>query len=62
MESMIGTFIYIPTWRVHGMIIGERPARMGPDDSREFLVQYNPDHEGEWYRLRPTEYEVESLP
>lgn len=62
MDDMTGAYIYIPSWKVHGMIIGGRPAMMGPDDCREFMVQYNPTHDGEWFRLRPGEYDVESLP
>lgn len=62
MESMIGAFIRIPSWNVQGMVIDERPYTIGPEDCKMYLVQYNPEHEGEWYRLRPNEYEVESLP
>lgn len=62
MEDMIGAFIHILTWNVSGMVIGERPATLGPDGSREFLVQYNPSHEGEWFRLLPDDYTVETWP
>ena len=59
MESMIYEFITIPSWGVSGMVIDERPATIGGDNAREFLVQYNPNHEGEWFRLEPGEYTVE---
>lgn len=55
----LGEFIFIPAWKVEGMVIAIAPSDVGTEQSISVLVEVKPDDpKPRWYRLEPSEYEI----
>lgn len=54
-----GEFVWIPAWKVHGMVVDVEPARHGSDDARRLNIQEDIDGPTRWYHMEPADYAVE---